>query len=445
MFILNRPLRKIRRVVSKRRLSTLENKVLESQWLKEDQLYELQIFYVRKLLKHAYQTTRYYRELFDSIGLQVKDVRSLSDYAELVPVLDKNIIRERFEDIISPKWRDKYTVLQTSGSTGSPTKFVHPRRYPIHRIMWTMVDDLCGLKGGERTLMLWGGDLGDDHYRVFDEKQNLYRFSFYHMPPEGFEELLNLIVQWRPEFIYGYVSLVYTVAEALEQRGYSSLGVKIIQTHAESLYNFQREKIEKIFGGRVFEHYGSGEIYHLGVECKEHDGIHLFNNLRLFELEPIDDRGSNTGEVLITDFHNYAMPFLRYRIGDVLTIDNKPCRCGRSLPRAIVEGRTWDMIFLRDGSIVSPVFFSKLIDVKQVERFLIHQRTYNRIDVHIVPTASFVNDYRDYLIREIKGRTKIEDIRMFLKKEIDVIVAGKHRVVRSDVSVQVADMGQSTG
>jgi len=430
----NRALRKIKRVLSDRHMAALEREVLQSQWLQEDMLRDMQLFHIKKILRHAYKTTRYYRDLFDSMGLQVKDIRSLSDYSQSVPVLEKSVVRERLEDLISSKWQNKYKIFQTSGSTGTPTKFAHPNPFPMHRAMWALADNMCGLEGNERALHLWGEDLGGGRYHVFDKKRNLARFSFYSMPPEGFEDLLNFIVRWRPELVFGGVSLLYTTAEALEKRGDTSLGARIIRTHNEKLYDFQREKLQKVFGGEVFDHYGSGEIWHLGMECHEHKGLHLFSNLRLFELEPINDKDSNTGEVLVTDLYNYAMPFLRYRIGDVLTIDSRTCPCGRNLPRATIEGRTIDIVRLRDGTIIDSTFFEKLMDLKQVNRFLVHQRTYDCIEVHIVPTASFTGDYHDYLIRRIKDKTRIENIVITLEKGINMAIVGKYRMVRSDIS-----------
>jgi phenylacetate-CoA ligase len=224
------------------------------------------------------------------------------------------------------------------------------------------------------------------------------------------------------------------VAQALEERGVTSLGARVIRTHAEKLHDHQRKELERVFGGKVFEHYGSREISEYGVECAEHKGIHLFSNLRLFELDAVAETADHRGEVLVTDFANYAMPFLRYRNGDVITIERGKCACGRSLPRATVDGRSFDMVRLRDGSIISVRFFNQLMDPMLVERFLVHQRTYDRLDVHIVPTAAFTDEYRDCLIREIRDKTKAKDTRVILKKEIDVTVAGKYRLVRSDIS-----------
>lgn len=424
----------------RRKFIALKKEVLESQWLTEDLLRDRQLLHVKKLLRHAYQTTRYYRELFDNMGLRVEDIQSLAGFSDLVPVLDRSIIADRFNDLISSKWSGKYEILQTSGSTGTPTRFVHPKPFPMQVAGWELGRQICGLKGNERTLALWGADLGDGRYHIFDRTQNRAYFSFYSMPPEGFEELLDFIVRWCPEFVYGYVSVLYVVAETLEKRGITALGAKVIRTHAERLYDFQREKIQKVFGGEVFQNYSSREFNDLGAECQAHNGVHLLSNLRLFELDPIEDKDGNTGEVLVTDFANYAMPFIRYRIGDVLSIDEQKCSCGRSLPRASVQGRSIDLVRLRDGTLCYSVLFEKMMDPELVHRFLVHQRSYDRIDVHIVPTASFTESYRDDLFRKIKDTTAVKDLRILLEEEIDPIIANKYRLVRSDVSAQMLKM-----
>jgi phenylacetate-CoA ligase len=435
------PVRQIRRASSRRAYAVLKKDVFESQWLTEDKLRELQLVRVRKLIVHAYRTTRYYRELFDGIGLQPQDIRSLSDYARHVPTLEKCHVRERLDDLISSPWRGKCKFGVTSGSTGTPTRYAHPRRCPMHTALWSLVDEMCGLAGNERTLFLWGREFSDGRYHVWDEKHNTHRISFYHLPPQGFREVLELIVEWRPEFIYGYASLLVAVAEALREKGHTALGAKMVRSHAEKLYDRQRETIQQVFGGEVFEHYGSSEINSLGVECPAHEGIHLLSPLRLFELEPIHGKDSHTGELLVTDLVNYAMPFLRYRIGDVVTLDKRTCRCGRSLPRVTIHGRTYDLARLRDGTVLGPVFFQDLLeDPARVERYIVHQRSYDRVDVHVVPADRFTQDYRDYVLGEIRDKLGFTDVRFFVEQEIDAEVAGKYRLLRSDVSAQMVEV-----
>jgi phenylacetate-CoA ligase len=140
---------------------------------------------------------------------------------------------------------------------------------------------------------------------------------------------------------------------------------------------------------------------------------------------------------LVTDFANYAMPLIRYGNGDTVTIERGRCACGRCLPRATVHGRSIDMLRRRDGSIMRATFFEELMSPEQVSRFLVHQRTYDRLDVHLVPTSLFSEDYRDHLVAQIREQTQMSEIHIILADEIDVKIAGKHRLLRSDVSAQI--------
>jgi phenylacetate-CoA ligase len=312
--------------------------------------------------------------------------------------------------------------------------FAHPEPFPLQRVSRVQVAQIQELRGDERTLAIWGRELSNGGYCDPESLPNTVLYSFFDMPPEGFEELLDFCVEWQPEVVFGYVLLLCTVADGLEARGVTPLKVPIIRTHAERLHDWQREKIARAFGGEVFDHYGSCEISDYGIECLAHQGIHLFSNLRLFELDRCREDEPDTGEVLVTDFANGAMPFIRYRNGDVLTIDRAPCSCGRSLPRAVVQGRSVDMICLRDGTQLDSVFVHELMDPDHVTHYLFHQRTYDRVDLHIVPTEQFSEAYHAQVIARIREMTQMSDIRIILEDELDVEIAGKHRIVRSDVS-----------
>lgn len=422
------------RTVTHRQYATIQKKVLESQWLDEDRLRDWQLANIKRLLRHAYKTTRYYRELFDDRGLRPRDIRSLSDFAQAIPPLTRGTIKARFDDLVSSKWKNNLQLGRTSGSTGTPMHFAHPKPFHAQRASRAQLADMLGLKGGERNLCLVAPALQGGHYCHFNKERNVAIFSFHDMPSKGLEELVAFAMEWRPEYLYGYVSLLCLLADEFEKRGYTCPSIHTIRTGSEKLYNHQRAKLTRVLGGEVFDHYGSEEISDYGVECHEHNGLHLFSNLRFFELDPVSDKEGRTGEVLVTDFANYAMPFVRYRNGDVITIERKPCPCGRSLPRATVHGRSIDMLRRRDGSIMRATFFEELMDPEKVARFLVHQRTYDRVDVHLVPTPLFSETYQGHLLAQIREQTHINEINILLEDEIDVKIAGKHRLLRSDVS-----------
>ena len=416
----------------------LKKSALQGQWLTEDEYRQIQFVELKKLLWHATQTTVYYRELFDRLGLRVEDIRSLSDYRRYVPVLEKQELKQRLDALISNKWRDRCEICRTTGSTASPTPYAEPVPNTALVALWALVDDLCQITGDERTLHLTGRPLSSGEHHVWDPKHNLHRYSFYDLAQDGFQELLDFILRWRPEFVYGYASVLDAVAEALEAQGHTGLGVKIVQSHSEPLYSHTKARMERVFGGHVHNHYGCCEIPHLGVDCREHQGIHLFDHLRLFEVEPISDQEPDTGNLIITDLHNYAMPLLRYRIGDVVQMDRRPCRCGQSLPRVTVQGRTCDLIRSKTGSIVGPVFFEQMMDPAQIIKYMIHQPSVDRMDVHLVPAEKYSHDYGAYMQRQIRDRLGAVDVRLLLEREIDDKIAGKARSIRSDVSAEMA-------
>ena len=90
----------------------------------------------------------------------------------------------------------------------------------------------------------------------------------------------------------------------------------------------------------------------IAAECERHDGLHVTADNLYVELvangqlcEP-----GERGEVLLTDLHNYGMPLIRYKVGDVGSWKGRDCACGRGLPLLnVVEGRTLDLISTPSG------------------------------------------------------------------------------------------------
>ncbi len=131
-------------------------------------------------------------------------------------------------------------------------------------------------------------------------------------------------MDFRPQTMIAYTNPIYEFARFIEAEGLPVPSLHSIVVGAEKLHAFQRQKIEEVFGVRVFETYGSREFMLIGAECEEHAGLHLSMDNLLVEV--VDDEGSPTptgeiGNVVVTDLFNYAMPFIRYVTGDLATRD----------------------------------------------------------------------------------------------------------------------------
>jgi len=127
-----------------------------------------------------------------------------------------------------------------------------------------------------------------------------------------------------------------------------------------------------LFGNIVFDRYGCEELSIIASECEKHEGLHI--NAEGLYVEVIDGDDTTPGELVITDLVNKGMPFIRYKIGDMATILNTPCSCGRGLPRlGKVFGRVTDILYTPEGK--------KISGVSILDTFVIHIKGFNQVQI----------------------------------------------------------------
>lgn len=213
---------------------------------------------------------------------------------------------------------------------------------------------------------------------------------------------------------------------------------KIIISAAETLRDEMREKIEQVFGARVYNHYGSRETNNLAGECKE-SLMHVFTFHNYVEILDANNQPVNEGEegrVIVTNLHNYSMPFIRYEIGDLAVLGTKKCKCGNILPTLKkVSGRITDHFLLENGTTVPAEFFIHMIGVVcnkgSIKKFQVIQEDYKQIKILFVPEGKIneleKNDIEDKL-RLIMG----EDCRIIwgLVEDIPKTKSGKYQYTK---------------
>jgi phenylacetate-CoA ligase len=150
-----------------------------------------------------------------------------------------------------------------------------------------------------------------------------------------------------------------------------------------------RRTIEDGFGVPVFDMYGCHEINLVAWECPGGGGLHTCDDAAVVEVlcGPRRAGEGERGEVVVTGLHSYAMPFIRYRLGDIAVRGDDACRCGRPLGtiRAI-EGRTFEHFQLPDGRVIHPHRIGRLLlDFPAVSRYQITQERPDLVVVRVVP------------------------------------------------------------
>jgi phenylacetate-CoA ligase len=199
------------------------------------------------------------------------------------------------------------------------------------------------------------------------------------------------------------------------------------------LYDEWRMDIEDCFKVPVYNRYGGRDIDFVAQECPARKGLHI-NSEKVF-LEIIKDGHpvppGELGEIVITRLDNFAMPFIRYRCGDLGVMANCPCECGRALPLLEkIEGRVQDAIVTGSGKIVSGPFFAHMMkDCPEVKEFQVHQLAMDRLLILIVlhATQPFTSRARiERIIRQYMGPGM--QIEFEICDTIPLTPSGKRRV-----------------
>jgi phenylacetate-CoA ligase len=312
---------------------------------------------VVELVAHAYEHSGFYRRLWDSHGVHPRDVRSLADFQERIPLMDKDMVREYRASTADPYGgmlcvppETLTSVTSTSGTTGDPEFFAEmwqdspPLVTAQLRDLWEL-----GLRPGDRVISSPGTfrNLMDYGYQALGAVVVTVVNWVGNMP-----EVIEVARRYRPAFIqlqYPTVVELERLAATYDLReAFSSL--KGAAFAGQPLSRRMSDMIRDDWGIEVFE-YTSAADTGTAWECAEHDGFHLWEDTVFAEcvdperLTVVPDR--QAGELVATDLDNVAAPLIRYRSSDLVRLNRDRCGCGRTHARMWIAGRRGDETVVR--------------------------------------------------------------------------------------------------
>jgi phenylacetate-CoA ligase len=354
---------------------------------------------LRNLLRHAYATVPYYRQLFERAGLRPGDIQNLEDFTR-VPVLTKEAIRAHGPALLSRRFTPADLARkQTTGSTGVPlTVWVDEESQQWKRGCTLRADEWSGWRFGERVAVLWG--VPDPHSRTWRSRlrsallERTATLNTLHVTEAALEHFARHLQRKKPGLILGHAHSLYLLAEYVRARGPAGVRPRGVISTAMVLHDWQRRAIKEVFGCQVTNRYGCEEVSLIACECERHHGLHVNADGVYVEILR-DGRPAAPGEpgaVAVTDLTNRAMPLLRYQVGDVAVWSERTCPCGRGLPLLErVEGREADYVVTADGGLVSGVSLSDnfTMHVPGVAQLQIIQESVGRFRFRIVRDAEF--------------------------------------------------------
>lgn len=390
------------------------------QWLDQERTITLQRRHLKNLLVHAYQHVPYYREILANTELIENNGRVNLDCFTKIPLLNKNTVHKHFNDLKSNDLSTRIWYQNSSGgSTGEPVRFIQDNRY----FDWTqavkMLYDLwTGYSLPAVKVLLWGSErdlfVGRETIKTRVDRwlRNQIWLNSFRMTPDRMRSYVEQIGALKPVQILAYAESIYELSRFIERERLRVYSPRAIMTSAGTLHSHIRETIERVFKSPVFNRYGSREVGDIASECDRHQGLHVSALTHYVEILMPDGqqaRPDQLGEIVVTCLTNYAMPLIRYRIGDMGMWGDTSCPCGRSwLLIKNVTGRVTDVFIKKDGGIVSPEYLIHLIGVVLnsgwIRKYQVVQEDYDLIRVIIAPHR-MVNDPHEFYAGEMNRIT----------------------------------------
>jgi phenylacetate-CoA ligase len=372
---------------------------------------EQAVIYANRMAVHS----RGYRARLDAAGIRIPIDDSPETWLKL-PTLTKADYQQNPESWYSDDLdRDAILWSCTSGSSGEPYRF--PQDSGTTRAEWA---------SHELTLRAVGWRPGWREAVIKIEIPPLtgYRRLFravmgntpLTLPAVAFrarevQQHVERLRRGRIQFLRGYsLAIVLLAEEIIRQR--VSCPIPIILTFGEGLSERQAEVIETAFGGKVYRDYGGSEAMHIGFQCRIQKGYHL--NLSRFKLEILDGdrpvKSGETGEIVVTHFRNHAMPFVRYRMGDLGTLADpaERCACGCTYPLITeVAGRVNDAIQMPNRHTLD-VHFLFVLDYahEHISAFRVIQKEPDLLEILFVPRHAQAREHLARIEQQIRDLTE---------------------------------------
>ena len=364
--------------------------MIKRAYWNQDRLTEYQNKRLRKIIKYAYDYVPYYHKKFRKLGIKPLDIKTKKDLNRL-PIISKDEIRENLKEMISKEFNvNDLKMLSTSGSTGEPLiLYITGAESEFRKAKHLRANISCGQKLRDRWVVITA-----PHH--FGEATKLQRMlGFYAPTPVSvFNDVSTQILtleRMKPDILDGYSSSLLILAKELKKREIGTIRPRFIIGGAELIDDNSRHFVEKVFSAPFYDQYSSVELERMAWQCPVHEEYHM--DVDAIIIQFVDKNGDEVakgerGEIICTSLFNYAMPFIRYAIGDVGIPSDGLCTCGRTLPlMKVVEGRRDSLLLLPDGQILTPRTFTIAMSMfkfyRYIDQFRVIQKKRDLLEFYI--------------------------------------------------------------
>ena len=430
-----------------------------SQWWRPEDLLEHQLALLSPLLVHAHATVPFYRSRIEAAGIDLRHPVRLEDWRR-IPTLTRREVQQSHQHLASsavPIQHGASISVYTSGSTSTPVSILTTELdawigglATLRHFLWHPYD----FSGRMVTIKRFAKGTADGpEGEKFDRWGNEGFFPLATGPSarlnisRSIDQQLDWIVATDPDYLCTYPSNALQLALASRRRGITFPHLEHVVTLGEVVTPEVRRVCAEAWDAPVIDAYSAQEIGVLAHQCPEHEHYHV--HAETVMLEVVNARGEpcepdEVGEILVTSLFNYAMPLLRYRLGDFAELGD-PCPCGRGLPvlKRILGRERNSVLVAPSGERFWPVFgtygFARIAPVVQTQ-FV--QKTPERVEARLVTdrplTPAEEDALRTHIQAQLSWRFEIDFVYL---TEIPRSSGGKFEPFISELAPEGRDRG----
>lgn len=338
------------------------------------------------MFKRAFKYSDFYKKLYQDHGLGIGSVRDLTDISKL-PVIDRHIIKHEVNKIYHGFDFMKVKGL-TSGTSGVPlTVYRTPVNIAAEQAYIRHYRQMHGFHAGQPLLSIRGA-LGKNTPHEFYKKANILYISSPNINEGTIAKYHEMIVKFRPVAVEAFPSYLYKLCIELEKKGLY-LEIANAFTSSETLYGFQRDKVESCLKTKIHDWYGNVERSIGLAQDKENK----YYPLPLYSVNEFQKE-----RVITTGLINKNFPLIRYAVEDKITLGSADFLKNLVTPEIIqIEGRAGDSIELKDGSWVGCIDHA-FKGIEHLECAQVHQYgTEKAIEIKLVTGNDFIKEDENQL------------------------------------------------
>ncbi|MBE3592428.1 MAG: phenylacetate--CoA ligase family protein [Thermoanaerobacter sp.] len=374
---------------------------------------------MREMIKHAYTSSNFYKTLYKRAGIEYKDLEAVP--IEELPVIDKEMIRNNFFDIVTDSISSKeiemamknselmvrigkYILVHTSGSTGKPCNFL----YDIDALDMIEANMVRISIGGKKEIgwsdfpikVLYVASVGSGYASTVLAMNGIKKYRAKSMvlnAADPIDTWKDKIKNFNPNYLAGYPSCIKILAD-MQQRGEINIKPKKIITGGEPLSKEISNYLSSVFDADVIDYYGCTESIFLGMGTSWYEGMYLMDDMNYVEVDEF-------GRLIITPLYNKIFPLIRYRLNDVVEGFDREYK--GPLPYTHIKrviGREEEIMWFKnengDKDFLHPLFIDDL-DVEGIKEYQFVQTSDESLILNCVKLPNAGEDVEEEIKRQL--------------------------------------------